>query len=81
MNGSLRPSSSRSRQSVGRHNETETDFGRYCRQGDDAMIILMLAAAMTIAMLIATAFGIHEESRRAQQEQKIRSTRPFGLSN
>lgn len=45
------------------------------------MIILMLAAAMTIAMLIATAFGIHEESRRAQQEQKIRSTRTFGLTN
>nr|WP_295467260.1 hypothetical protein [Mesorhizobium sp.] len=43
------------------------------------MIILMLAAAMTIAMLIATAFGFHEESRRARQEQKIRSTRPFGL--
>ncbi|MCR5859633.1 hypothetical protein [Mesorhizobium sp. J428] len=45
------------------------------------MIILMLAAAMTIAMLIATAFGIHEESRRAHQERNIRSTRPFGLTN
>lgn len=35
------------------------------------MIILMLAAAMMIAMLIATAFGIHEETRRHRQEQRI----------
>lgn len=45
------------------------------------MIILMLAAAMTIAMLIATAFGIHEETRRVHQEQKVRSVRSFGLRN
>ncbi len=45
------------------------------------MIILMLAAAMTIAMLIATAFGIHEESRRVQQRERIRSARRFGLTN
>ena len=44
------------------------------------MIILMLAAAMTIAMLIATAFGIHEESRRFQQKEQIRSARRFGLT-
>ena len=38
------------------------------------MIIYMLAAAMTVAMLIATAFGIHQESQRMRyQEQKIRS--------
>lgn len=38
------------------------------------MIIYMLAAAMTIAMLIATVFGIHEESERMRyQEQKART--------
>ncbi|WP_139832307.1 hypothetical protein [Mesorhizobium australicum] len=81
MNAALRLSSRQSRQCACKDNETETVFGRYCRQGDDTMIILMLAAAMTIAMLIATAFGIHEESRRAHQERNIRSTRPFGLTN
>lgn len=42
------------------------------------MLITMLAAAMTIAMLIATAFGLYEESQRTRQE--IRSVRknPFG---
>lgn len=42
------------------------------------MIILMLAAAMMIAMLIATAFGLHEESNRIREEAKIRKTMPFG---
>ncbi len=38
------------------------------------MMIYMLAAAMTVAMLIATAFGIHQESERMRlQEQKARS--------
>jgi len=45
------------------------------------MTILMLAAAMMIAMLIATAFGIHEETRRVREEQKIRSARRFGLTS
>ena len=42
------------------------------------MIILMLAAAMMIAMLIATAFGIHEETNRMRGEARIRKTMPFG---
>ena len=42
------------------------------------MIILMLAAAMMIAMLIATAFGLHEESNRIREEARIRKTMPFG---
>ena len=42
------------------------------------MIILMLAAAMMIAMLVATAFGIHEEGNRVRQEAKIKKTTPFG---
>lgn len=43
------------------------------------MLIYMLAAAMTVAMLIATAIGLHEEKERLQlQEKRIRS-RGFGL--
>jgi hypothetical protein len=41
------------------------------------MIILMLAAAMMIAMLIATAFGLQEESRRDRQEQRIEKRHLF----
>lgn len=38
------------------------------------MIIYMLAAAMTIAMLIATAFGLHQETEwtRLKEKQVIR---------
>lgn len=43
------------------------------------MIILMLAAAMTIAMLIATVFGMHEETRRINQQDRIRDARRVGL--
>lgn len=42
------------------------------------MMIYMLAATMTVAMLIATAFGLHQESQRLRyKEQKVRSKR-FG---
>lgn len=30
------------------------------------MMIYMLATAMTVAMLIATAFGLHQEAERAR---------------
>lgn len=43
------------------------------------MIVLMLAALMMIAMLIATAFGLQEESRRLRQEQRIDRRHPFNL--
>lgn len=37
------------------------------------MIIYMLAAAMTVAMLIATVFGLHQEAERFRlQEKRIR---------
>lgn len=42
------------------------------------MIIFMLAAAMTIAMLIATVFGLHEESQRAKEKVRHSSSRGFG---
>jgi hypothetical protein len=38
----------------------------------------MLAAAMTIAMLIATVVGLHQESQRISQEARIRSSDRFG---
>ena len=44
-----------------------------------AMMIYMLAAAMTIAMLIATAFGLHQESERMRFQQKRIRARGFGL--
>ncbi|MFN3766251.1 MAG: hypothetical protein ACK4R3_11840 [Aliihoeflea sp.] len=34
------------------------------------MIIIMLAATMTLAMLIATAFGLHQEAQRARVENR-----------
>ena len=45
------------------------------------MIILMLAGAMTIAMLIATVFGMQEETRRMHQDERLRSSRGFGFPN
>ncbi|MEQ1944420.1 hypothetical protein ABMA32_18545 [Mesorhizobium sp. VNQ89] len=37
------------------------------------MMIFMLATAMTVAMLIATAFALHQESERQRlQEKRIR---------
>jgi hypothetical protein len=81
MNEPVSIASSRSRQCARRQDETECDFARYIAQGDHAMIILMLAAAMTIAMLIATAFGLQEETRRRHQEERVKSVRRFGLTN
>jgi hypothetical protein len=40
------------------------------------MLILMLAAAMTVAMLIATLFGLHEEAER--QKVELRTIDRFG---
>ncbi len=34
------------------------------------MIIVTLAAAMTVAMLIATAFGLHHEAERVKLETR-----------
>lgn len=41
------------------------------------MLIIMLAAAMTIAMLIATAFGFYEEAQRQRQEVRVTRKNPF----
>jgi len=39
------------------------------------MLIFTLAAAMTIAMLIATALGLHQEAQRVKLESRIRNER------
>ena len=41
------------------------------------MMIFMLAAAMTVAMLIATAFGIHQEAQRVRLEARPGRFTPF----
>ena len=42
------------------------------------MMIITLAAAMTVAMLIATVFGLHEEAQRVKLENRRRNERhPF----
>ena len=42
------------------------------------MMIYMLAAAMTVAMLIATAFALHQESERMRLKEKKINLRGFG---
>jgi hypothetical protein len=42
------------------------------------MLIYMLAAAMTLAMLIATVFGLHQEAERVRFEEKAVKARGFG---
>ena len=42
------------------------------------MMIYMLAAAMTVAMLIATAFALHQESQRVRLKEKRGHLRGFG---
>jgi hypothetical protein len=42
------------------------------------MLIYMLAAAMTIAMLIATALGLHQEAARVRLEDRNDRSRGFG---
>lgn len=36
------------------------------------MMIYMLAAAMTIVMLIATAFGLHQEAEKARLKESTK---------
>ncbi|WP_281352141.1 MULTISPECIES: hypothetical protein [Chelativorans] len=42
------------------------------------MLIFTLAAAMTVAMLIATALGLHQEAQRVKLENRVQKDRyPF----
>jgi hypothetical protein len=47
-------------------------------QENKAMMIFMLAAAMTIAMLIATAFGVHQEAQRVRFDDRKDRYSGFG---
>lgn len=38
------------------------------------MLIFTLAVAMTVAMLIATVVGLHEEASRIKLENRVRSS-------
>lgn len=42
------------------------------------MLITMLAAAMTVTMLIATALGLHQEAERVRVEDRRRKLGRFG---
>ena len=42
------------------------------------MMIYMLAVAMTVTMLIATAFGLHQETERMRLKEKRSGVRGFG---
>ncbi len=42
------------------------------------MMIYMLAAVMTVAMLIATAFALHQESEEVRLSERKRALRGFG---
>lgn len=41
------------------------------------MMITMLAAAMTLAMLIATVFSLREEAQRAKAKRRERVRNPY----
>lgn len=41
------------------------------------MLIIMLATAMTVAMLIATIFGLHQEAERARIKARAEMANRF----
>jgi hypothetical protein len=43
------------------------------------MMIIMLAMSMTVAMLIATAFGLHQEAEKVRHTEKNRTYSNFGI--
>lgn len=42
------------------------------------MLIYMLATAMTVAMLIATVFGLHQEAQRVRVKANAKRFEGFG---
>ncbi|MHA6642197.1 hypothetical protein [Mesorhizobium sp. A623] len=44
------------------------------------MMIYMLAIAMTVAMLIATLFGLHQEAERVRVRTKAKRSSGFDLN-
>ncbi|CAH2401594.1 hypothetical protein [Mesorhizobium ventifaucium] len=45
------------------------------------MLIYMLATAMTVAMLIATVFGLHQEAERVRAKSNAKQFGGFGIRN
>jgi hypothetical protein len=43
------------------------------------MMIFMLAAAMTLAMLIATVFGMHQEAEKVRLDTRRQAARRYRL--
>ncbi|RWC41555.1 hypothetical protein [Mesorhizobium sp.] len=43
------------------------------------MLIYMLATAMTVAMLIATVFGLHQEADRVRAKSNAKRFGDFGI--
>jgi hypothetical protein len=43
------------------------------------MMIYMLAAAMTLAMLIGTVLSLHEEAQKIKLESRAKQQRGFGI--
>ncbi|PAP93242.1 MAG: hypothetical protein EOS23_19715 [Mesorhizobium sp.] len=43
------------------------------------MLIYMLATAMTVAMLIATVFGLHQEADRVRAKSNAKRFGGFGI--
>ena len=43
------------------------------------MMIYMLAIAMTVAMLVATLFGLHQEAQRVQIKARSKRADRFGI--
>ncbi|MCV3208448.1 hypothetical protein OHD62_27830 [Mesorhizobium sp. YC-39] len=43
------------------------------------MLIYMLATAMTVAMLIATVFGLHQEADRVRAKANTKRFEGFGV--
>ena len=43
------------------------------------MLIYMLATAMTVAMLITTAFGLHQEAARVRVKANAKRFEGFGV--
>jgi hypothetical protein len=56
---------------------TNRELNRSWAKGIVPMMIFMLAVAMTIAMLIATAFGIHQEAQRVRLRSRDDRFDPF----
>lgn len=57
--------------------ETKSTARSLWDKENQAMMIFMLAAAMTVAMLIATVFGLHQEAERVRVDNRHRAYR-FG---